>query len=262
MAGHFQLSNFELRDSGDNLLILIKGSRKYYIILLQTFREYKFSQSFDDRFNRYDWGTYVYNSSSEKREKIFQLLINFQTAVCIDDSLDQTFALNYHMRPSYEGGGRTKLGELVYGAKYGADRDKAGEIVDYFEEFINVHPNYARTDFLVAVPPSSSNKPFDLPKFWVEELCSRLKFKSASELVYKTRKTQPMKDLDTEETKYSNISGAFAVKQTGGFNGNVVTIIDDIYHSGATLHELGSVLKSAGARVQGLVATKTLRDTR
>ena len=42
--------------------------------------------------------------------------------------------------------------------------------------------------------------------------------------------------------------------------GKLVTIIDDIYQTGVTLHEIAMVLQSKGATVQGLVATKTFRD--
>lgn len=69
-----------------------------------------------------------------------------------------------------------------------------------------------------------------------------------------------MKDCKTVKEKSDNIRGAFRVSNEVSLQNKLVTIIDDIYQSGSTLHELGTTLQNAGAVVQGLVATKTLKD--
>src|SRR5262245_2295315 len=115
MADHFQLQNFAVKDSGgENVVVLISGHRKYYDIIRHAFQDYRFSRAFDDQYSRYDWGTYVYNVQESNRARIIALLELFEQAVCIEDALDRTFALDYHMRPYHEGRGRTEIGELLY----------------------------------------------------------------------------------------------------------------------------------------------------
>lgn len=69
-----------------------------------------------------------------------------------------------------------------------------------------------------------------------------------------------MKDFETEREKFENIRGAFEVVRNAPLQGRRIILVDDIYESGATLHELASELRRAGAEVLGLVATKTMRD--
>ena len=66
-----------------------------------------------------------------------------------------------------------------------------------------------------------------------------------------------MKDIETMEDKSTNIRGAFQVDVAHPFKNKTVIVIDDLYDSGATLHELANILQSVGAKVFGLVATKT-----
>ena len=77
----------------------------------------------------------------------------------------------------------------------------------------------------------------------------------------KVRKTSyPMKDLKTVKEKADNIRGAFQVDPRAPFKGRVLTIVDDIYESGTTMHELATTLQITGALVQGLTVTKTITD--
>lgn len=154
MSDHFQLSRYETQDAGNNnILVLVSGNWVYYRILTDAFQEYRFSRGFEDRRVRYDWGTYIYNIGPEDRNRVQKLLDLFTGVVCIQDSLNQSFALSYHMQ--YVGGQlvRTEIGELVYNAKpYNRsptpqNKERATTLADHLAQFINL------SSFLRALRP-------------------------------------------------------------------------------------------------------------
>src|SRR5690606_15648860 len=203
----------------------------------------------EDKKNRYTWGTYIYDISDEDRIKVEKLLEMFTKAVCIDDALSQTFALSYHMQSTFEGTGRTVIGNLVYRAKpyHRQPSDKhlasAIKLAEHLESFILTHPSYLRSDYLVAVP-CNPNKTFDLPTFLVNHLCNRLNIKNGQKYLERIGQPKPMKDYKTVKEKSDNIRGVFRVNNTTVFNGCTITVIDDIYQSGATLHEVAITLQN------------------
>ena len=246
MADHYQLANFETLDAGSgNFVVLVSGSRKYYDVLRHAFYQYRFSRAFDDYRNRFEWGTYIYAIDDKERKKIVKLLTTFKECVCIDDILSQTFALSYHSYAGFEGVGKTEMGKLVYAAKpyhqtpTGKHQAKAKELAAHFIDFIECHPSYKRSDCVLAVPPSPG-KSFDLPTVLVEEISTQLKIVNGSHYVRKIRETK-MKDKQTLKEKTDEIQGAFDVVPNISLAGKLVTIIDDIYQTGVTLHEIAMV---------------------
>jgi len=116
---HYQLTRFELKDAGNNnAVVLVTGSLRYKAILQRAFNQHYFSRTFEDRFGRYEWGTYIYNIDISERARVEALLKMFQQVVCIEDDLTETFALDYHTQMNPTGGyARTDLGALVYRSK-------------------------------------------------------------------------------------------------------------------------------------------------
>ena len=257
---HFQLTDFAVWAKPNGTTVVLVSKHKTYLeLLIDAFPNMSFSPIWPDVYNKYDWGVFVNKIRDDERESISQLLELFKNVVCITDVLSQTFALSYHMNPDYYDGGRSDIGELVYQAKYKSSQEHALQLVDRFEDFIRCHPNYQRTDYLIYVPYYGSRH-FSLPQFVVEKLCSRLGLSTkAQQYVVKVKETKAMKDLTPEE-KFENIQGCFQIHAKAPFAGKMVTIIDDLYMSGTTLHELATSMQKMGAKVQGLVATKTIRD--
>lgn len=262
---HFQISRFRIRLDGDSqLLIMVSGERAYYRILRDAYYQNSFSRLFDDQYKNYDWGAFAYNIDSATKIATENLLNLFTQVVCIDDALSQTFALSYHSRPFYEGGGRTPLGQLVYEAKpykrivNDENLVAATELAQRLITFVNLHPSYRRADYLVSMPAYDKN--FDLPAYLVETMCQHLGIECANEFVHKIKSTRQMKDLNTIQEKANEIRGAFEIKYKEIFQNKRVVVVDDVYQSGTTVNELATVLQQAGATVLGLVATKTLRD--
>ncbi len=64
--------------------------------------------------------------------------------------------------------------------------------------------------------------------------------------VEKRRRTKPQKNLSREE-RQSNVRGCFRVTDRKGVKGKTLLVIDDALTTGATVSEMGRVLKGAGA---------------
>jgi hypothetical protein len=143
-------------------------------VLRRAFPDCRFSQSFPDRYGRYDWGTYVRGMKEPTRlEQFLHALTQYLYLV---DDFDECFALGRHGQfdPTAGGYARTQLGEILHRAKpYGpqsGDRAAADELVGRLAAFVAAHPTYSRADALVPVPPSNPNKPFDLPTYLAAQL--------------------------------------------------------------------------------------------
>lgn len=260
MSQYFRLEkeNYSIKylPSKQQVLILMNAPAKYYHILRHAYRDV--SRIFEDYKKKFNWGMYI-NGDESVYEEIRQLLSMFEQVVAIDDALTQTFALGFH---------QGKLANLVYRAKpykkpvTPEHRANAAQLTEWFAKFIQRHPAYKRSDYLLAVPCTDEKK-FDLPTFITDTLCRDIGFSNGRPFVRKVKQdTKPMKDLITVSDKMENIRGAFAVLPNAPFQGKLITVIDDIYQTGTTLHELASLLEQHGARVQGLVATKTVSDLR
>lgn len=267
----FRIQDFKTKyRTGEQLMVLVSGSKELYpAILRDAFHDHFFSRVFDDQYDSYDWGMFIHDIPSHDEsaftEKLHNLLLLLQKAVCIDDNLKQTFALDYHRLPEYEGYRRTEIAELVYGAKpysnvpTDSHRNNAVKLAGHFIDFIEHHPSYKRADYIIAPPFFGSDKPFDLPNFLAEQIGAKVNMENGSKYLKKVRRTAPMKDITTTQGKIQNIRHAFEVSETAPFNGRRIIVIDDIYQSGTTLNEIGTILQWTDAEVLGLVATKTLR---
>lgn len=262
MPPFYRLGKFDVKEgvNGDTL-ILWSGKSRYHHLLRTALPEYRFSTLFPDRAKNYDWGIYAKGVSEEQRQKLRTLLALFQRVVHIEDALEQSFALDTQYHNVGNGLERTTIGKLVFQIKYRDGQDMAYELMNHFQYFISHHPTYSQSDFIIPMPPSKLNKSFKLPHFLAEQLSTKLGIVNGEAYVRKTRETKAMKDCESVEEKYRVIDGSFEVSPNAPFAGRVVTVIDDLYQSGATMNEFASVLKNVGAKVQALVATKTFRDT-
>jgi predicted amidophosphoribosyltransferase len=264
----FQMDKFRCsRNLAGDVLLMVSGSPRYKAILARAFPELYFSSTFADKFGSFTWGTYIKRASEGDERAICGLCELFQQVVYLADDLDECFALAFHTQTSSTGGyERTPIGQLVYTAKpYNrvgspGDREQGVALAELLAGFVEQHPTYRRADLLVSVPPSNTNKDFDLPALLVAEIARRTGKRDATAAVRKTRATRPMKDCLTVQEKVDNLHGAFAA-DPAVVRQKCVVLIDDIYQSGFSIHELGRSLRQAGASlVLGLVASKTARD--
>jgi hypothetical protein len=270
MIDRHQLLGFQLtrNPNTNDLLLLVKGDVAYKSILNRAFPHLYMSRLFSDRFGRFDWGTYIQGADATQELALGAICSLLQQLVFINDDLDECFALSYHTQISPAGGYcRTAVGQLVREAKpydrggSSGSREKARELARLLAEFIRQHPTYHQAEVLLAVPPSNPNKVFDLPTLLVQEIAAITGQSIATPYLRKTRMTRAMKDCRTIQEKIDNLRGAFLVADPAPFIGRKLLLVDDIYQTGFSINEVGSVLRQAGASlILGLVATKTSQD--
>lgn len=255
---HHKLKDYivQTRERG-NPFIKVTGSRKFLEIVMEAFQECHYSPIWPDQFKSFDWGVYINDVGKSDLGMIEAFLRLLSQVVFIDDQLEQTYALDYHMQQF--GSGRTDVGELVFLIKYRNDYQSADELAKRFHDFIVDHPTLLRCDYVVSIP-YWGHKVFSLPSHISNSLTKSLKKQHIQTHVFAIREIAPMKDIESIEEKMANISGAFAVSDGIDLKGKSVLVIDDVYRSGVTMNEMSRVLKRKGATVYGLVGTKTLRD--
>lgn len=204
------------------------------------------------------------SGSSPNQNELEQFLSLLKNHLTLDTSLDECHALAMRSLPPTQEGGewkRTKLGELVYRAKYRGNQAFISVIADHMAEFIVAHPRYQRAEVVVAAPRSSVGEVLDLPNEIAIRIVAALR-KSVA-VARKTRQTAPHKDLwkrgDIEVLK-TNVKESMIVRES--LKGKSVILLDETCGSGATLEELGRACRVAGAlEVLGLAATKNAKFT-
>lgn len=242
--------------------ILIAGDREIHSLFIEAFPEYNVQDYTwiprSPAQKMYDYGFFVHNATENDKIRFEIWLESYRTIELValeNNLLDNGYALSYH---------NGRVSQLVRKAKpYGDEivttetEKSAVELVEIMLEHIDC---LERTDYFVAVP--CLGKDFDLPKFITGELCRRGKFRDGSSYLEQVRTKQySQKNLNDIEDKRNNVKDLFNVKEGHPFSGKVVTIIDDIYRSGATIDEVAKVIRVSGVRiVQAFVLTKTFRD--
>lgn len=258
---NYQLESFKVyTNAHGNTIVLIKGNNVFLKILAESFSKYRSSPVFPDQYQEYDYGMYINEIESDGRQNIKDFLAMLSNHVYLDDRLHCTFALDYHMCPPYYSDcidSRTELGDCVYHAKYNNNIIKANKLVKHFANFISQHPLYKQADYLLPVPYFGEKK-FDLPTFLVNKLNQHFDKVSINQAVQKTKKTPEMKNITDPLEKFEHMVDCYSVVDNV-FDKRTIIIVDDLYHTGTTIEALEKIVSNAGAKVLGLVATKTLK---
>ncbi|MEO1256565.1 MAG: hypothetical protein AAFY41_16985, partial [Bacteroidota bacterium] len=153
------------------------GHKTYYQILCDTFPNHC-SSIFDDKHQKYDWGTFINHHDYLDKESLEDFLKMMTFAVYIDDSLKQSFALDYYYKLYWNDpeGGHTLAGSLVHKSKYYPSgthehTKQVSRLIEYMHRFVTLHPLYAKADYIVGTP-YFGEKDFDLPTYMARELSS------------------------------------------------------------------------------------------
>ena len=141
----------------------------------------------------------------------------------------------------------TSAAQAIYRFKYGGRQEYADyfgeQIVEYLGEFIEkVQP-----DGLVPVPLHRSRRRkrgYNQAELLARAIGSRLDIPVYDKLVFRTKNTVPLKQLNARE-RQNNLKKAFNVAQND-VKLKVLIIIDDIYTTGSTIEEMSRVLREAG----------------
>lgn len=167
------------------------------------------------------------------------------------------WALDFHSRFDGDQNSRSQVGELVYRFKYRGEHTLAHELAAQWVQMLAAHPQLPRADVIVPVPPSTP-RAADPVTLLAQSLAAALRLPLVNTLV-KTRVTRPQKVLTSFAQKQANVRGAFALK--GDVRGKHCVLVDDLFDSGATLHEAALVLARGGAKsIVVLTLTKTIHS--
>ncbi|MFQ6091588.1 MAG: RecQ family ATP-dependent DNA helicase [bacterium] len=174
---------------------------------------------------------------------------------------DQGYALDFNSRFVGSEWKRTEMGDLVHRFKYELKREVVGALVEKVTEFLRRHRDFLKVDYIVPVPPSIKDRPYDPVLLLTEELNNKTKIPAGFDILKKVRTTFPQKDFENEVLKRKNVAGAFRIEKKNLVRDKKILIFDDLYDSGATVNECTKELKGAGAnKVYVLTLTKTIHS--
>ena len=148
---------------------------------------------------------------------------------------------------------------LVQAFKYSGAVGLAGALASLLENAIQIQAASAgRPDLLLAMPLTRARlaeRGYNQAREIARVLARRMNLPLDRDGVTRVRHGAPQAALPLPERR-RNVQGAFAAARS--FAGLDVAVVDDVMTTGATLHELASVLKAAGAaRVSNWVVART-----
>lgn len=144
---------------------------------------------------------------------------------------------------------------VIFAFKYGS-RSDIGEVLGeaLYDRMISEYGAdelAGMYDMVIPVPIFKEKKPrrgYNHADLMAESFAKKAGISFEPGILLRSRSTKPMKGLGHEERR-ANISGAFEIRERkrGHMAGSRMLLIDDIYTTGATIDELASILKDAGA---------------
>lgn len=162
----------------------------------------------------------------------------------------QPFTAGASLGP-YEG----TLREALHALKYGGRRRAAVRLAGALLEDPAVRLLVATSDLLVPVPLHPRRlreRGFNQSALIASELGRRTGRPAVSDALVRRRDTVPQAGLSAAARR-RNVRDAFAVRRRGPVAGRVVTLVDDVFTTGATAYACAGVLRGAGASEVRLV---------
>jgi predicted amidophosphoribosyltransferase len=103
-----------------------------------------------------------------------------------------------------------------------------------------------RPSIIVPVPPTRAYRKLQPVARLAEELGTRLKIPVAHDAIRKQKQFSELKNVYDGEERRKLLEGAFVVNASR-VKGHRVSLMDDLYRSGATMNAIAEVLLSSGA---------------
>ena len=161
---------------------------------------------------------------------------------------------------------RSQIGELLFQVKYRHDKTKIPPIAEIAAKFVKeeiavdgglAHP---RPEAIILIPPSTVRE-FQPVIAMAARIGETLDLPAVLNYLIKVKKTPPLKNLASDESRQEQLKGAFDLQSQNG-NFRCVLLFDDIYRSGETLKEATHVLRIKGGVSCVLVLTLTQTRTK
>ncbi|TRZ57851.1 MAG: ComF family protein [Rhodocyclaceae bacterium] len=171
----------------------------------------------------------------------------------IRGSWDQGWALDKHMAKStYLGDDqygharfdnvRTEVGEATYQLKYQKDWNQTIPLAQAVAD--NIYPKLKSVGFIVPMPASNMRKRQPVTEV-SEALGEMVGTPVFSDLLRKAKNGKSLKDLHTKDEKTEAIGDSFSVNDEIGDDGQWnVLVVDDLFHTGASMEAACKVLRA------------------
>ncbi len=131
--------------------------------------------------------------------------------------------------------------------KYHGRREYAAYYASCMEDRLGSYVRSCRAEALVPVPLHKSRlkkRGYNQAQALAEELSARTGIPMRADLIERTRKTAPMKDLSAAE-RQNNLKRAFKIRRND-VKLSIIIIVDDIYTTGSTIDAMSHEFKKAG----------------
>lgn len=149
---------------------------------------------------------------------------------------------------------RSEMGELVYRLKYKGDKSVLDQIVTLLDGIQGIE----KFDYLVPVPPTKKNRPFQPVLAITEMLGKRRGVPILTTLVENTGDDE-QKEISDPVERSTRLREAIKCNAATTVAGKNLLLVDDLYRSGATLAAITTLLyeKCNPNSVSVLTMTKT-----
>jgi ComF family protein len=190
--------------------------------------------------------------------KIEKLSLSDLNVTPLWGNFDSGYALGQYSQRVGAQTEKTKVGELLHRFKYQFDRDAGAQLADLATELINRERVLRSSDFIVAVPPSFTSRPFDPVSYLAQRVSEGTGIPWEKDAVRRTRITKLQKRILDRTAKEENVNSTFRLDSPASISGNRILLLDDLYDSGATINQISQILRRAAAhKISVLVSAKT-----
>jgi predicted amidophosphoribosyltransferase len=149
---------------------------------------------------------------------------------------------------------RSEMGDLVYRLKYKQDRQALSKIVELLDGIAGIEG----FDFLIPIPPTNKNRPFQPVELITRALGERRGVAVATDALT-NKGAEELKGVTDPVARNELLADAIKFHKPERFFGLKVLLVDDLFRSGSTLRVATALLYAQAqvAQVSVLTMTKT-----
>jgi competence protein ComFC len=146
--------------------------------------------------------------------------------------------------------------KLLHIFKYGGKTSLRKTFVPLMADFVERHHiPFAQFDMIIPIPLHPvrwRERGYNQAALLSEGLGRHFGLPHKPQGLARTRATRTQTELDAKQ-RWTNMEGAFRIKNPSDIEGKTIILVDDLYTTGATVHWAAEALKQAGALRVGVL---------